>query len=386
MKKQKLGEKPRPLYQRMLFFLLKIGGVGLLGIGIYLLYSLSVFWQLERRSAELPGLHLYSVQESNYTKAFSWYASYPKIDEPAFDTAVAKIANDAKGVFLARVNFQAKNAYPTDDLNVSYTVDSYGTRELSITLTSQQVVKGKLSSSVKKVTYDRQRQKIKSIVSQKAMPQIKSATVVRGDIPKADGVDCVKQRCIALTFNDGPSPVTLKVLDTLKSNDAKATFFEVGAQAKLYPQIAKRTAKDGHVIGSLGMNHRNMVATPFAEVVNDINQGQAAIASTTGDRPGLLRAPYGSVTKSLVKKLGMPVIGWNLDAKDNVLRQPDAIYKSVMDKVAPGMVVVSRDTQQATADAYGRIIPDLIKRGYHLVTVPQLLDFNGNEQPGMYGN
>lgn len=388
MGKQKLGKRPRSLYQKTVFFLLKAGGVGVIGVGIYLLYMLTVFWQLEKRSAELPGLHLYSVQESNYTNAFSWYASYPKIDEPAFDTVVAKIANDAKGTFLAKVNFQAKTTYPQDDLNVSYAVNSYDDKKLAVSVTSRRVLGDARSSSTKKVTYDREKRKIESVQPEKEPSLMKAKAVVSGKVPTAkhSGADCAKQKCVALTFNDGPSPITPQILDALKSHHAKATFFEVGAQAQLYPSIAKRVVAEGHVTGSLGFNHRNLMATSFIDAVDDINQGEDALEKASGVRPGLLRAPYGAMTKDLAKKIDMPFIGWNIDTKDDVPRPSEAIYDDVMSKISQGSVVMSRDTQQATADAYKRIIPDLVKKGYALVTIPQLLNFKGDEQADIYAN
>jgi peptidoglycan/xylan/chitin deacetylase (PgdA/CDA1 family) len=388
VKKQKIGKRPRPLYQKVAFFLLKVGGVAVLGVGVYLLYGVNNFWQLEKKSAELPGLHLYSVQESNHTNAFSWYASYPKIDEPPFDVAVAKIANDAKGSFLAKVNFQAKTKYPHDDLNVSYAVNSYDDKKLSITVTSRRVLGDAKSDSTKKVTYDRENQKIESVQPEKEPSRIKYEAVVPGKIPTAERTreDCAKQKCVALTFNNGPSPITLQILDALKSNHAKATFFETGAQAQLYPKIAKQVVAEGHVMGSLGFNHRNLMATSFIDAIDDIDRGEDALEKASGVRPGLLRAPYGAITKDLAKKVGMPFIGWSIDTKDDASRRPEAIYDEVMSKIRPGAVVVSRDTGQATADAYKRVVPDLVEKGYKLVTVPQLLDFKGEEQADIYAN
>jgi peptidoglycan/xylan/chitin deacetylase (PgdA/CDA1 family) len=388
VKKQKIGKKPRPLYQKLAFLLLKVGGVAAIGVGVYVAYGLYGSWQLGNKSAELSGLHLYSVQESNYTNAFSWYASYPKIDEPAFDTVVAKIANDAKGSFLAKVNFQAKTEYPKDDLNVSYKVNSYDDKKLSVSVTSRRVLGDARSNSTKKVTYDREKQKVESVRLEKEPSVAEFDKVVPGKVPKAErsGAECAKQKCVALTFNDGPSPSTPQILDTLGSNHAKATFFEVGAQARLYPSIAQRVINEGHVIGSLGFDHRNLAAASFSDVVGDINRGEDAIEKASGVRPGLVRAPYGAITKDLAQKVGMPVIGWMVDTKDGTSRQSEAIYNEVMSKVRPGTVVVSRDTQAFTAKAYKRIIPDLLERGYTLVTIPQLLDFKGDEQAGIYAN
>jgi peptidoglycan/xylan/chitin deacetylase (PgdA/CDA1 family) len=75
----------------------------------------------------------------------------------------------------------------------------------------------------------------------------------------------------------------------------------------------------------------------------------------------------------------MPFVGWDV-GEENEPSSPQAIYKNVMSKVHNGAIVMSHDTQ-TVANAYARIVPDLIKRGYRLVTVPQL---KGDLEPGLY--
>jgi len=380
MPTQKPGKKPRPLLSRIARFAAILTGIFILAGATYGLYLCVNYLQLERKSAELTGLRLYSVQESHATHGYSWYASFPKIDQPPFDRAVAKVVNDAKGLFLARVNLQAKAGRPLDDLNVSFEVGNYDDRQMSVTLTKHQTLEGVVTTNRTVISYDRQEKRVISIRTTNAdMAVTDMPSVVREDTPSH--ADCDKSKCVALTFNDGPNYETPRILDTLKAYRVKATFFEVGAQSKLYPEVARRTVREGHVVGSLGETHRNLLAAPFSDAKDDLHKGNEAIRKVTGVQPQLARAPYGAVTNQLAKKLETPFIDWNIASIDG--SDSSQIYSSVMANIHSGAIVASRDTTSETAAAYARIIPGLLKQGYELVTVPQLLG-DDSPEPGVY--
>jgi peptidoglycan/xylan/chitin deacetylase (PgdA/CDA1 family) len=349
---------------------------------VYGSYLFADYMQLEKNSAELPGLHLYPVQESHATNAYSWYASSPKLDEPTFDRAIAKIVNDSKAAFLARVNFQATTKYPADDLNISFAVEGYDAHKIAVTITKKQVLKGVATASKTSVTYDRTARTVASMRHGMVDESTNVKDVKLETTPTEPEVDCKKARCVALTFNDGPNPTTARVLDTLKTYKAKATFFEVGSQAKLYPSIAKRTVAEGHAIGMLGENHRNLLTVSLDEAKSDFREGADVIKAATNAEPHLVRAPYGAVTDQLAQKLSLPFIGWGV-ADQNESNNSQNVYAKIMTNVRAGSIVMSRDTQLATADAYTRIVPDLVKQGYKLVTVPQLLA-SKKLAPGVY--
>jgi peptidoglycan/xylan/chitin deacetylase (PgdA/CDA1 family) len=344
---------------------------------LYGLYLYAGYLQFNQKTAELPDLHLYPVQESHATRAYSWYASYPKINDPTFDRTVSKIVNDAKAAFLARVNFQAKTEHPQDDLNVSFELGEYGDRYLTVTMMKRQALNGKNTKSGTLVAYDR---RAKRVVSKRKVDPYgqQPAAAVASDDSSITKTDCKKVKCVALTFDGGPNYVTPKILDTLKIYKAKATFFEVGAQARLYPSVARRTAREGHEVGSMGENYRNLLAAPLEDAKQDIAQGNEAIQSVTGRTPRLVRAPYGAMTDDLAQKFAVPFVGWGISSTDEIDERQ--IYDLVMANVHSGAIVASNDTSNVTATAYTRIIPELIKRGYKLVTVSELR--GGPLEPG----
>jgi peptidoglycan/xylan/chitin deacetylase (PgdA/CDA1 family) len=369
MQTQKPGEKPRPFVKKAVRFVGFLVSMGILAWAVYGSYLYADYLQLTQKSAELPGLRLYSVQESHATRAYSWYASYPKIDEPGFDRAISKLVNDAKAAFLARVNFQAKTEYPRDDLNISFKLGKYNDGHLSVTVTKHQTLRGENADSSTLVTYDRKAKRIESMRPAE-VPKDEMKTFESFKTAPAKE-DCKKAKCVALTFDDGPNYVTPRILDALKVYKAKATFFEVGAQARLYPSVARRTVREGHAVGTMGENHRNLLAAPLADAKSDLSAGSEAVRAAAGVRPQLARAAYGAVTDGLAKKLSAPFVGWNVASSDDA--SSAKIYDTVMTKVHSGAIVMSPDTKEATADAYTRIIPELLRRGYKLVTVPQLL-------------
>ncbi|HEU4715381.1 MAG TPA: polysaccharide deacetylase family protein, partial [Candidatus Saccharimonadales bacterium] len=169
----------------------------------------------------------------------------------------------------------------------------------------------------------------------------------------------------------GPSYITPKILDTLKVYKAKATFFEVGAQAKLYPSIARRTVREGHVVGMMGENHRNLLAAPVDIAKQDLQQGSETVRLVTGTTPRLARAPYGAMTTERAKELGMSFVAWSVGSDDGA--DVSEAYRSVMANVHEGVVVAASEVSDTTAAAYTRVIPELIKKGYKLVTVPELM-------------
>jgi peptidoglycan-N-acetylglucosamine deacetylase len=210
--------------------------------------------------------------------------------------------------------------------------------------------------------------------------------VQNGPVPQAstDGVDCAKVKCIALTFDDGPSYTTPQLLDTLKSYNVRATFFELGIQAQKYPNATKRVVADGNVIANHTFDHKDLEAMSLDDARGEINSAADAIQKAGGVRPGLVRAPYGSINNTLAKTLAVPFIGWNIDPNDWKDKNADTVYNRVIDAAKPGAIVLSHDIYQTTVDAYKRIIPKLIQEGYALVTVPQLLDFGPNVTPAVY--
>ncbi len=89
-----------------------------------------------------------------------------------------------------------------------------------------------------------------------------------------DDVDCAQVKCVALTFDDGPGPYTDRLLQILKDNDAKATFFLIGNKVAANPEGAKRIADAGMEVANHTWEHPNMTTIPPAGHPRAVQQGE----------------------------------------------------------------------------------------------------------------
>jgi len=183
-------------------------------------------------------------------------------------------------------------------------------------------------------------------------------------------------KMVALTFDDGPSIYTPQVLATLNRHGAHATFFEIGRQVGPLAATSRAVIRDGDVIGDHTWSHPVLDAQNTAA---QIRPTQAAIRAATGFRPCLLRPPYGTAPPEVVdiaRSLGLLTIQWDVDPADWSRPGAAVIAQRVLSAVRPGSIVIMHDgggDRSETVQALGTIVPTLIGRGYHLVTVPQLL-------------
>lgn len=216
------------------------------------------------------------------------------------------------------------------------------------------------------------------------------AGALSGHIRRADAdtVDCTVQKCVALTFDDGPGPYTDRLLKVLADNDAKATFFLIGNKVAADPAGARRIADAGMEIGSHTWEHPNMTAIPAEDIPAQFSKANAAIQAATGQRPTLVRTAGGLVDDQVLAeagKQGLADINWDVIPFDWANDANLAASRQIlMTQIKPGSVVLLHDTYSSTVDLVYQFIPVLKANGYHLVTVSQLL---GPRAPGsLYGS
>ncbi|MBO2446319.1 polysaccharide deacetylase family protein [Actinomadura barringtoniae] len=194
----------------------------------------------------------------------------------------------------------------------------------------------------------------------------------------ASTIDCWAKgaKCIALTFDDGPGPYTAKLLDTLKQQNVRATFFVVGKNAKADPDLVKREAAEGHEIENHSMSHPDLAKESKTGLTEQIDGTNDVVKQLTGATPRYLRPPYGATDGQVaahVKKLGMTQIFWGIDAFD--WKHPDASYVSdqIVSDAAPKGIVLLHDIHPTSVDAVPKIIEGLRAKGYTFVTVSELV-------------
>ena len=204
----------------------------------------------------------------------------------------------------------------------------------------------------------------------------------------ADNVNCSVTKCVALTFDDGPSPFTDRLLQILKDNNAKATFFLIGNKVAANPTGAKRIGDAGMEIGGHTWEHPNMTTIPPQDISVQFSKANDAITAAAGRTPTLYRPPGGlsnDAVRQAAAQFGQAEILWDVIPFDWMNDSNTAATRQVlMTQIKPGSVVLLHDTYSSTVDLVYQFIPVLKANGYRLVTVSQLL---GPRAPGSsYGS
>jgi len=190
-----------------------------------------------------------------------------------------------------------------------------------------------------------------------------------------------RRKQVALSFDDGPFPLTPRFVRMLKANHAVATFFMIGKQVTTrYRATLHEELRDGDALGDHTYTHPDLLIS--GGVRSQLQRTLQAIRGLSGYTPCVFRPPYGDYDGSVVRtaaSLGLATILWEVDPRDYALPGVAAIQQRVLAQVRPGSIVLSHDgggPRGQTLAAYPGIIRALRARGYRFVTVPQLLGFH----------
>jgi polysaccharide deacetylase family sporulation protein PdaB len=190
------------------------------------------------------------------------------------------------------------------------------------------------------------------------------------------------QKLIALTFDDGPNPkYTPQILDILKENQAKATFFVLGQRVRMFPRIVIREVNEGHEIANHTFDHHYLKHVAPEKLKEEIRQTQEAIFEVTEQMPRVFRPPggfYDQALLDLAREDHFTVVMWSWyqDTKDYRRPGADKIVQTVLSHAHNGDIVLFHDLQgdcSQTVAALKKILPELRKQGFEFVTVSELL-------------
>ncbi|MCO6147281.1 polysaccharide deacetylase family protein [Flavobacterium sp. NRK1] len=190
-------------------------------------------------------------------------------------------------------------------------------------------------------------------------------------------------RQIAITFDDGPTPETPKVLALLKKYNTKATFFCIGQQIEKHPDIFKTIIEEGHTVGNHTFTHSPKMGFFSVQKVMDEVTFTDRIIKNYGLKPLLFRPPYGVTHPNLSKVLKQTchyVIGWNIRSLDTVIKQEQKIFMRIKKRLAPGSIILLHDTSQKTINVLEQLLILLQQEKYNAVTVNELLNIPAYEE------
>lgn len=191
------------------------------------------------------------------------------------------------------------------------------------------------------------------------------------------------KREIALTFDDAPDDhFTPQILDVLKQEGVKATFFVVGNRVEAHPDIVQRIVQEGHILGNHSYSHANLPKLSDAEFREEITKTDELIRKFAGYTPTLVRPPYGNVSEAQIQWLASQhkkIIYWNVDSLDWKNLDAEQVRTNVLAHVHPGSIILQHaaggtgEDLTGTVQALPAIIHKLREDGVKLVTIPELL-------------
>jgi peptidoglycan/xylan/chitin deacetylase (PgdA/CDA1 family) len=188
-----------------------------------------------------------------------------------------------------------------------------------------------------------------------------------------------RARDVALTFDDGPGPYTPGVLSVLERFHVQATFFVIGEMLRYFSASAVRELHDGDVIGDHTETHPEMATLSAHDQHEELFDQIARVELLGGPRPVLFRPPYGSYDPTTMRELHalhLLMVLWSVDTGDYLQPGVSVIVQRALAGAHPGAIILMHDaggTRTQTIQALPAIIRGLRAKGYHLVTVPELL-------------
>ena len=191
------------------------------------------------------------------------------------------------------------------------------------------------------------------------------------------------EKKITLTFDDGPSPYTLEVLDLLKKYNVKAVFFCIGKNIEAHPEIVKQILAEGHLVGNHSYSH-----SPFFDFYNakkiteEIQKTDILLKKYISKKINFFRPPYGVTTPSIRRALkitGHKVIGWNIRSLDGGTKNQNLIFNRIIKRISPGGIVLLHDTASHSVLVLEQFLQFLQNQNYQVVSVEELLNLKAYE-------
>ena len=186
--------------------------------------------------------------------------------------------------------------------------------------------------------------------------------------------DTGENKMVALTFDDGPNVLyTERLLDGLAERDVKATFFLIGKNAEAHPEIVRRIAEEGHLIGNHTYSHLKLTAGNETEFLEEINRTGEIIREITGSTPAFCRPPFGVWNTRYEERLGIIPVLWDVDPRDWCTFDTQTVANRILADCHDSAIILMHDEYETSVEAALLVIDELKQQGYTFVTVDKLL-------------
>jgi peptidoglycan/xylan/chitin deacetylase (PgdA/CDA1 family) len=346
-------------------------------------HAMTIGWQLLGHSAKATGIKLWVAQQHGLKVTIDqvtvWYDPSTKTmlaprhvvrhkDWSALQSSISRaLAHRHVAPGRAKAALAAPGAPDGKGPTFGFSPDG----DLVITFAA-----GVLSAGLKPVSVRIDSKSLESRLSPAGRSARAASQARRAATTTQAKINCAKRKCAALTFDDGPGPFTAELVALLQQRKVPATFFVVGNRITQSPDLLAVVDSAGMEIGNHSSYHRELTLMRKGEMETDLEATSKAISAVTGHRPTLLRPPYGSrnaAVDAVSKKLGMAEILWDVDTQDWLYPNSARVRSAAVGSARPGSIILMHDVNRTTVAAVPRIIDDLQRRGFSLVTVSQLL-------------
>ena len=185
----------------------------------------------------------------------------------------------------------------------------------------------------------------------------------------------VKQ--VAITFDDGPAKRTGELLDFLKKNDIRVTFFLVGNRISSYKNTVKRQVAEGHEIGYHSWDHKNQKKLTDAKIISDFNKAAKTLKNVAGGEFTVWRTPGGNRDSRVLNCIDLPHIMWSVDTLDWKYRNSTRTCNQIKNRAVDGSIVLLHDLHSTTVTGAMKALKQMQDGDYEFLTVTELLSRNG---------
>lgn len=186
-----------------------------------------------------------------------------------------------------------------------------------------------------------------------------------------------KEKVVSVSFDAAwGNEQTQTLLDILKDNNVKSTFFLVGMWVDKYPESVKAISDAGHDVGNHSNTHPHLPQLAMEKITSQIEDCNNKIEKITSKRPILFRPPYGDYNNNVIdatNNLKMHCIQWDVDSLDWKDPTPDEMINRIKSKIKPGSIILMHNGAKNTPAALPKILKMIKEEGYSIVPISELI-------------
>lgn len=186
-----------------------------------------------------------------------------------------------------------------------------------------------------------------------------------------------KKKIVALTFDDGPSEYTSKLVDELKKRNVNVTFFVLGENIEKYNNTLKFQFDTGNKIGIHSFEHKLFTKLEKKEIIEQIDKTSNLIESITNEKPNFIRVPYGSRNKNVdevLKTKNLTDILWTIDSKDWKFQNVNKTYNYILKYFKGNEIILMHDSFDTSVKTAIKLVDRLLSKKYTFVTIDKYLE------------